>query len=71
MSDYHLMPAYGKTYKDEGEVIHDWNNGVTFRMTGERASYIDSRDYEKYCNPMDGVFYCYNGLFVPLVYGIL
>ena len=68
---YHLIPAFGKSYKNEAEVKQDWKNGVTFRMLGERASYIDSRDYEKYCNPMDGVYYCYNGLYVELVTGIL
>lgn len=71
MNDYHLIPAYGKTYENEGQVIHDWNNGVTFRMLSERASYLNSRDYENYCNKMDGVFYCYDGLYVQLVSGIL
>ena len=71
VNDYHLVPGFGKSYKNESEVRQDWENGVSFKMLNERATYLDSRDYEKYCNPMDGVFYCYDGLFVQLVTGII
>lgn len=73
MSDnsYHLNPGFGKRYENEAQVKQDWDNGVMFRVLHERNSYMNSRDYENYCNPLDGVFYCYNGLYVQLVTGII
>jgi hypothetical protein len=68
---YHLIPAYGKVYRNEAEIRQDWENGVTFRVLDERGSYMNSRDYEKYCNPMDGVYYCFDGLFVQLIAEII
>lgn len=70
-NDYHLNPGFGKTYENEAQVKQDWDNGVMFRALDERASYMNSRDYENYCNKLDGVFYCYKGLHVQLVTGII
>lgn len=72
MNSYHLIPGFGKRpYKNEEEVKQAWADGIVFRVLSERASYMNSRDYENYCNPMDGVFYCYDGLHVQLESGII
>jgi len=71
LNDYHLIPAYGNTYSEESEVIEAWKNGMTFKVLNEKANYISSSDYIKYCNKIDGVIYCYNGLYVELETGII
>ena len=70
-NDYHLVPGFGKSYETEAEVREAWKNGVSFKMLNEGYSYINSRDYENYCNKLDGVFYCYKGLYVQLEHGII
>jgi hypothetical protein len=65
-----LMPAYGKQYTNEHEVLEDWHNGVTFKIVG--GNYIDMNDFNKYCEPvLDTVTYFYDGLNVNLNLGCL
>ena len=70
-NDYHLIPAYGKRYATEAEVIEAWNNGADFKCLNETASYLSKSTYENYCNRLDGVFYCFEGLYVSLVTAII
>ena len=71
LNDYHLVPAYGKTFENEAEIIQAWDDNVDFKALNEHGTYLNKSTYKEYCNPFDGVFYCYKGLFVQLVSGIL
>ena len=70
-NDYYLVPAYGKNYTTQAQVIEAWHNNADFRCLNERANYLSKSTYDEYCNKLDGVFYCYNGLYVQLVTGII
>ena len=69
---YHLKPAFGKSYETEAEVRRDWENGVDFAIINGGYSYMNSRDFEKYCQiRLDTVLYCWKGLTVYLNTGII
>jgi hypothetical protein len=41
-----LVPAYGRDYKSQKEVLADWNTGKDFRMEPQ-GCYCSKRDFEK------------------------
>jgi hypothetical protein len=65
-----IMPAYGRFYAEDCEVLEDWGKGVTFKVVG--GPYIDKKDFENYCDPfLDSVAYGFDGLHVTINQGIL
>ena len=70
-NDYHLVPAYGKTFANQAEVLQAWQDNIDFKAINEHGTYINKSTYDNYCNRLDGVFYCFDGLYVPLETGLL
>ena len=71
MAEYHLIPAYGKKFEDSGAVIAAWESSIDFKALGEHGTYMSKSTYENYCNKLDGVIYCFDGLYVRLEAGII
>ena len=46
MWDIHAVPAYGRDYKSQAEVLKDWREGKDFRdsLTGQYLSVRDKLD---------------------------
>jgi hypothetical protein len=44
MNTLHAVPAYGRSYKTNEDLITDWLDGKDFKIEG--GSYFSIRDYE-------------------------
>ena len=66
-----IVPAYGKVYNTEEEVLKDWNDNVDFKVMG-RGPYINKEDFQNYCDPtLDSIHFVYKELKVTINTGIL
>lgn len=50
-----IMPAYGRKYETEDQVLEAWNANKDFKMV--EGPYINRSDWIKYGNRMDYVVY--------------
>jgi len=55
-----VIPAYGRDYKSEHDVLVDWRAGKDFLMVNQSRSYINISDAEKFGVPQRQIRIRYN-----------